>query len=87
MADSFSSPEPREGPKAGKGFPPWLIAVLIVAAVSVLFISQNRTRVKVDFVLFDREARTWVVILIAMGLGALLAELIRMGLKRRRGSS
>ena len=51
---------------------------------SALFISQNRRRVKVDFVLFDRFARTWVVILIAMGLGALLAELVRATVKRRR---
>jgi uncharacterized integral membrane protein len=86
MAESFSSPEPREGPKDAKAFPPWLIAVLVVAVVSILFISQNSTRVHVDFLFFDREARTWVVILIAMALGALLAELVRMGLKRRRGS-
>ena len=76
--------EARTGPKRGKGFPPWLIAVIVVGVVSVLFITQNRRRIRVDFVLFDRYARTWVVILIAMGLGALLAELIRMGMRRRR---
>ena len=44
----------------------------------------NRTRVKVDFIVFDRQARTWVVILISMALGALLAEVIRLAVKRRR---
>jgi len=68
----------------GKGFPPWLIAVIIVAVVSLLFIMQNRTRVKVDFIVFDRQARTWVVILISMALGALLAEVVRLAIKRRR---
>lgn len=70
----------------GKGFPPWLIAVIIVAVVSVLFIMQNRTRVKVHFIVFDRQARTWVVILISMALGALLAEAVRIALKRRRAA-
>jgi uncharacterized integral membrane protein len=60
--------------------------VIIVGVVSVLFIIQNRTRVKVHFVVFDRQARTWVVILISMALGALLAEAIRIAVKRRRGT-
>jgi uncharacterized integral membrane protein len=76
------------GAKAGpgKGFPPWLVAVIIVGIVSVVFIMQNRTRVKVHFILFDRQARTWVVILISMALGALLAEVVRLAVKRRRGA-
>ena len=73
-------------PGPGKGFPPWLIGVIVVGLVSVLFISQNRQRVKIDFILWDRYARTWVVIVISMALGALLAELVRLGLKRRKGS-
>ena len=70
----------------GKGFPPWLIAVIVVGIVSVLFIMQNRTRVKVHFIVFDRQALTWAVILISMALGALLAEVVRLALKRRRGA-
>ena len=70
----------------GKGFPPWLIAVIVVGIVSVLFIMQNRTRVKVHFIVFDRQARTWVVILISMALGALLAEVVRLAVKRRRSA-
>jgi uncharacterized integral membrane protein len=70
----------------GKGFPPWLIAVIVVGIVSLVFIMQNRTRVKVHFIVFDRQARTWVVILISMALGALLAEVVRLAIKRRRGA-
>ncbi len=55
--------------------------------VSVLFISQNRQRVTVDFILWDHDARLWVVIVISMVLGGLLAELIRLGMKRRKGST
>jgi uncharacterized integral membrane protein len=82
--DASESARGKAGP--GKGFPPWLIAVVIVGIVSVLFIMQNRTRVKVHFVVFDRQARTWVVILISMALGALLAEAVRLAVKRRRGA-
>ena len=51
--------------------------------------SSRRTasRVNVDFILFDRDARTWVVIIVSMALGALLAEFVRLALKRRRQST
>jgi uncharacterized integral membrane protein len=63
-----------------------LIGLLVIAVLTLLFITRNRRRVKVDFVFFDSQARTWVVILLAMVLGGLLTELIRLGLKRRRAS-
>jgi uncharacterized integral membrane protein len=84
--DDDASEPARAKPGPGKGFPPWLVAVIIVGIVSVVFIMQNRTRVKVHFILFDRQARTWVVILISMALGALLAEVVRLAVKRRRGA-
>jgi uncharacterized integral membrane protein len=87
VAGDDDASEPARGKAGpGKGVPPWLIAVLVVGVVSVLFVMQNRTRVKVHFILFDRQARTWVVILISMALGALLAEVIRLAVKRRRGA-
>ena len=64
--------------------PALLIGLLIVGVLTVLFILRNRERVKVDFIFFDSQARTWVVILLAMLLGGLLTELIRLGVKRRR---
>jgi uncharacterized integral membrane protein len=87
MADDFQGGEDGRSEPGGRRFPPWLIGVIVVGLVSVLFISQNRQRVTVDFILWDRSARTWVVIVISMALGALLAELVRLGLKRRKGSS
>jgi len=86
MAEDFQGGDDGRSEPGGKRFPPWLIGVIVVGLVSVLFISQNRQRVKVDFILWDRYARTWVVIVISMALGALLAELVRLGLKRRKGS-
>jgi uncharacterized integral membrane protein len=71
-------------PEHRHGFPTRLVALVVIAIVCALFISQNRERVNVDFILFDRDARTWVVIIVSMALGALLAEFIRLALKRRR---
>ena len=68
-------------------FPTRIVAVIVIGIICALFISQNRERVNVDFLLFDRDARTWVVIIVSMALGALLAEFVRLALKRRRQSS
>ena len=87
MADDLQGGDDGRADMDGKGFPPWLIGVIIVGLVSVLFISQNRQRVTVDFILWDHDARLWVVIVISMVLGGLLAELIRLGMKRRKGST
>jgi uncharacterized integral membrane protein len=87
MADDFQGDDEGRADMDGKGFPPWLIGVIIVGLVSVLFISQNRQRVTVDFILWDHDARLWVVIVISMVLGGLLAELIRLGMKRRKAST
>ena len=67
-------------------FPVRIVAVIVIMLVCAAFISVNRERVNVDFLVFDRDARTWVVIVVSMALGALLAEFVRLALKRRRGS-
>ena len=87
MADDFQGGDDGRANMDGKGIRPWLIGVIVVGLVSVLFISQNRQRVTVDFILWDHDARLWVVIVISMVLGGLLAELIRLGMKRRKGST
>ncbi len=72
------------GVPSGRRFPAWLLVTLVVLVLSLLFVSQNRRRVKVDFLVFDRQARLWVVILIAMALGALLIEAVHLAARRRR---
>jgi uncharacterized integral membrane protein len=72
--------------EAGRRVPVWLIVGLVVAVLALVFITQNRDKISVDFVVYRGEARTWVVILISMALGGLLTELIRVGVKRRRAS-
>jgi uncharacterized integral membrane protein len=88
VADDFRDPDvDRLGQPPHRRFPARIIAVIVVVIVCAAFISQNRERVNVDFLVFDRDARTWVVIVLSMALGALLAEFVRLALKRRRQSS
>jgi uncharacterized integral membrane protein len=88
MADDFREADAnRLGQPQERRFPTRVVAVIVIALVCVAFISQNRERVNVDFLVFDRDARTWVVIVLSMALGALLAEFVRLALKRRRQSS
>jgi uncharacterized integral membrane protein len=88
MADDFRDADvERRGQPPQRRFPVRIIAVIVVVIVCAAFISQNRERVNVDFLVFDRDARTWVVIVVSMALGALLAEFVRLALKRRRQPS
>jgi uncharacterized integral membrane protein len=88
MADDYRDGDvDRVGQPPERRFPTRVVAVIVIALVCVAFISQNRERVNVDFLVFDRDARTWVVIVLSMALGALLAEFVRLALKRRRQSS
>ncbi len=91
MAEDFRDGDGDRGDRGvythGHRFPTRIVAVVVIAIVCALFISQNRERVNVDFIVFDRDARTWVVIIVSMALGALLAEFVRLALKRRRQSS
>jgi uncharacterized integral membrane protein len=88
MADDFRDADvDRAGQPPRRRFPIRIVAVIVIAIVCAAFIAANRERVNVDFIVFDRDARTWVVIIISMALGALLAEVVRLALKRRRRPS
>jgi uncharacterized integral membrane protein len=88
MAEDFRDGDgDRVGQPSRRRFPTRIVAVVVITLVCGAFISQNRERVNVDFLVFDRDARTWVVIILSMALGALLAEFVRLALKRRRQSS
>jgi uncharacterized integral membrane protein len=86
MADDFRDADVDRTGQPQRRFPVRIVAVIVIVIVCAGFISRNRERVNVDFILFDRDARTWVVILVSMALGALLVEFVRLALKRRRHS-
>jgi len=87
VADDFRDADVDRTGQPERRFPLRIVAVIVIVIVCAAFISQNRERVNVDFIVFDRDARTWVVILVSMALGALLFELVCLALKRHRRSA
>ncbi|MGH9132623.1 MAG: hypothetical protein ACRDZZ_01705, partial [Ilumatobacteraceae bacterium] len=55
---------------SGQSGPPIkLIAFLAVAALTVVFIFQNRERRQIDFLFFEINTRTWTALATALVLG------------------
>ena len=73
------SSEPQSGNIAASGrrhLNATVIGLLVVAAVTVLFVLQNREFVKIDFLFFEIRNRVWTAIAFSIGLGILLDRLI-----------
>jgi uncharacterized integral membrane protein len=60
-----------------------VVAGLIVVAVAV-FIAQNSEAIPIQFLTFEGSVRLWLLIVVAMTLGAILAWVGAMVLRRRR---
>ncbi len=68
----------KSGPPAG------LIGGGILAALVVIFIFQNTESAPVKFLMFDGEAKMWVVIVISVVAGVVLDRLLGFWFRRRR---
>jgi hypothetical protein len=61
---------------SGESGPPIkLIAFVIVAALTVVFVFQNRERRQIDFLFFEINTRTWTALATALVLGVVLDRL------------
>lgn len=60
-----------------------VVAGLIVIAVAV-FIAQNSEAIPIQFLTFEGSVPLWVLIVVAMVLGAILAWVVSMVLRRQR---
>lgn len=76
--DQQPSGEGRNGPGL------FLILAILVAALTAVFIAQNRERTPIEFLFFDFQSRTWTAIAIAIGLGVLLDRLFLAWWRRAR---
>jgi uncharacterized integral membrane protein len=76
------SPAPAQ--PSGRRVSPSLLALVVVVAVAVVFILQNRERVPIDFLFFELKSRTWTAIGVSMVLGAILGQLVPRVWKGRR---
>jgi Flp pilus assembly protein TadB len=68
----------RSGPSAK------FLAFLVLVAVAVIFVLQNRDRKPVDFLVFEINSRQWVNIAVAILLGVVLDRLFLGWWRRRR---
>jgi uncharacterized integral membrane protein len=63
---------------------PWkLVGLIVLAAIALLFVLQNRNRAPVQFLFFEINSRQWVNIVVAIVVGVLLDRLF-LGWWRRR---
>lgn len=72
-------PEPK-----GAEFPTRLVALAVLAVCAVVFLLQNRQRVKTHFLFFAVTSRHWVSLAVALVLGALIGQLIERWWRKRR---
>src|SRR5947207_807526 len=61
-----------------------LIAFLALAAIAVIFVVQNRDEVRTHFLFFDKTAKVWATIGVALVVGAALDRLFSLWWRRRR---
>lgn len=63
-----------------------LLLVAIVGVALAAFVVQNTDSADVSWLVFERSAPLWIVILASAGAGAVLSELVGWVLRRRRRS-
>lgn len=63
-----------------------LIAFAVVVILAVVFVAQNRSRVKLHFLFFDPYWRVWVAMAVSFVLGVLADRLFGAWWRRRNRS-
>ncbi len=85
MSEYSTRDHDREAVQSGRSGPsPALIALIVIAVASLIFVLANRDTIDVSFWAFQVEAQTWGAIVIALALGALLDRLVTAWWRRRR---
>ncbi len=70
---------------SGSSGPPIkLIALVVVAALAVIFVFQNRERHQIDFLFFELNTRTWTALATAFVLGVVCDRLFSSWWRRAR---
>lgn len=75
---------PGAGEERRSGISPTLIALVVIAALAVVFVLQNGTSTQIDYVGLNFEAPLWVVVALAIAVGIALDRLFSMWWRRRR---
>jgi uncharacterized integral membrane protein len=62
----------------------FLVLTILIAAITAVFVTQNRERTQIEFLFFDFTSRIWAAIAIAIALGILLDRLFLAWWRRAR---
>lgn len=62
----------------------WVLAAAIVGVGIGAFVVQNTERTPVDWLWWHVRAPLWLVLVVTMAAAIVLAELVAMGMRRRR---
>lgn len=82
--DELDGYDDRPGPAGRNGPSLFLILLIVVAAISAVFIFQNREEAEIQFLFFSGMFRIWTAIVFAILLGVLLDRAILMWWRRAR---
>jgi uncharacterized integral membrane protein len=74
VSDSDFDDQPSRDGRNGPGL--FLILTIVVAAITAVFVAQNRDQIEIKFLFFDFSSRIWTAIAMAIGLGILLDRLV-----------
>jgi uncharacterized integral membrane protein len=74
VSDSNFDDQPSRNGRNGPGL--FLILTIVVAAITAVFVAQNRDQIEIKFLFFDFSSRIWTAIAMAIGLGILLDRLV-----------
>jgi uncharacterized integral membrane protein len=85
MSMDWKANERGDAQQDKKRVPPTLIIGLIALVLAIIFIAQNTDSHDVNFLFWDGEMSTWVVIVIALVLGALIDRVATWAWRRRKG--
>ncbi len=77
-------PDPGTNQASGGGISPKAIVGIVIAALAILFILQNRDRVQIDFLVLSFGSPLWLILIIMVILGALLDRFVIKGFKKSR---
>jgi uncharacterized integral membrane protein len=70
---------------SGQSGPPLkLIALVVVAILTIVFVLRNGGDQEIDFLFFDVNTRSWTALAMALVLGAILDRLAIAWWRRRR---
>ena len=81
----MNSPVEDETATSGQSGPPIkLIAFILVAILTVVFVLRNGDDQEIDFLFFDVNTRSWTALAMALVLGAILDRLFIAWWRRAR---